>query len=194
MSKVWVTSDTHFNHDGILKHCAKTRPWTDVTSMNEGLITAWNERVGPKDEVWVLGDFAYPWKSVGHLTYDELSNRLNGGLHLVVGNHDTETMKDGVGGKARDHHIWLTVQDYIEFKFGKSRFVFSHYPFETWRNAHHGWYHLHGHCHGTLKRVIPHRMDVGVDTHPECAPYALEDVRDLLAAQQNYTPTDHHGD
>lgn len=83
MSKVWVTSDTHFNHDGILKHCAKTRPWTDVTSMNEGLITAWNERVGPKDEVWVLGDFAYPWKSVGHLTYDELSNRLNGGLHLV---------------------------------------------------------------------------------------------------------------
>ena len=188
---VWVTADNHFNHNNIIIHC--NRPFENVTAMNEAMIEKWNERVKPQDTIFVIGDFAYPWKNQHHITYDELAARLHGTKHLIIGNHDTETMKGGVDGKARDHPMWETTQDYLEFKFGKSRWVFSHYPFETWRNAHHNWYHLHGHCHGNLKRVIAHRMDVGVDTHPELAPYALEEIRDIFMAQP-YDPQDHHGD
>ncbi len=193
MSTIWVTSDTHFNHDGILKHC--DRPASNVTEMNEKLIERWNERVKPQDTIWHLGDSAYPYKHDGHITYDELASRLNGIKHLVRGNHDSERMK---GGQESDHiwqhPMWESVQDYFEFKFGKSRFVFCHYPFQTWRNAHHGWYHLHGHCHGTLKVQIPHRWDVGVDVNLDFAPYNLEELRDFFAKQEDYKPQDHHGD
>lgn len=198
MSKICIGSDFHFNHGGdtnltgILKHT--DRPFANVTEMNEHMISAWNEVVGVNDLIYVLGDFAYPPKNQHHVTFDELAARLNGRKILVIGNHDRETMKDGIGPKAKDHWMWEEAVDYVELKFGKDRFVFSHYPFETWRNAHHGWYHCHGHSHGTLKRVIPHRMDVGVDCMPNWGPVPLEYVRDIFAAQEDYKPEDHHGD
>jgi len=198
MSKICITSDNHFNHGGadnttgILKHT--DRPFANVTEMNEHMINAWNEVVAPNDTIYVLGDFAYPPKTEHHVSFDELAARLHGTKYLIVGNHDKETMKGGEGPKARDHWMWEATYDYLEFKFGSSRFVFCHYPFETWRNAHHGWYHCHGHSHGTLKRVIPHRIDVGVDCMPNFGPVTLESIRDTLAAQKSYDPTDHHGD
>ena len=191
MSKTFVTSDTHFNHESIIRHCQ--RPYRDVTEMNEDMIAEWNSVVGPNDTVWHLGDFAYPWKTEGHISFDELGDRLNGTKHLIIGNHDKETMKGG-GTKAKDHPMWTSAMPYEELKFGKSRFVLCHYPLETWRNAHHGWFHLHGHCHGSLKRLIPHRLDVGVDTRDSFAPYNLEELRDFFDAQEDYNPQDHHGD
>ncbi len=192
--KVWVTSDTHFNHDRIVE--LSHRPFSDITEMNEHIISKWVERVGPQDIVYVLGDFAYPYKHHGHVTFEELAARLPGTKHLIIGNHDRETMKGGEGVKVRDHWMWGSTQEYLEFKYGKSRWVFCHYPFETWRNAHHGWYMLHGHCHGTLRRVIPHRLDVGVDAFPEYdyGPIALDDIRDIMESQEDYDPVDHHGD
>ena len=54
-SKVFFTSDTHFNHTNILKFC--DRPFKNVEEMNETMIANWNCIVGMDDDVFHLGDF-----------------------------------------------------------------------------------------------------------------------------------------
>lgn len=193
MSKVFVVSDTHWNHDNMITLAG--RKFDNVTQMNEHMIAAWNAVVDPNSIVYHCGDVAYQYRHSGHITYDELMSRLNGEKHLVWGNHDIECNDKADDGtnKIVNHEAWASTQPYLEIKFGKSRFVLCHYPLEQWRNAHKGWYHVHGHCHGTLKRVIPHRMDVGVDCWPNYAPVNLETIRDMMA-KEKFVPQDHHGD
>jgi calcineurin-like phosphoesterase family protein len=161
--------------------------------MNEHMICVWNDRVKPEDEVYHLGDVMFPPKDKNDISIDCLMERLNGTKHLIVGNHDRERYHKN-DEAITEHPGWASVKDYDEVKFGKTRFVICHYPFETWRNAHRGWYMLHGHCHGTLKNVVPHRMDVGVDCVTDYAPISAEELRDIFNAQADYSPTDHHGE
>lgn len=46
-SRVFFTSDTHFNHTNIIRFC--NRPFKDVTHMNETIIANWNSVVGPDE-------------------------------------------------------------------------------------------------------------------------------------------------
>lgn len=46
--RLFLTSDTHFNHTNILRYC--NRPFKTVGQMNETIITNWNNVVGPDDE------------------------------------------------------------------------------------------------------------------------------------------------
>lgn len=78
--RVWYTADLHLGHANIIKLC--DRPWDDVIAMDNGLIERWNNVVGERDTVWVLGDFAM---GRSHLIN---TGRLNGTKHLVAGNHD----------------------------------------------------------------------------------------------------------
>lgn len=43
-SRVFFTSDTHFNHANIIRFC--NRPFKDVSHMNEAIISNWNRVVG----------------------------------------------------------------------------------------------------------------------------------------------------
>ena len=54
-SRVFFTSDTHFNHTNIIRFCS--RPFKDVAHMNETIISNWNRVVGSGDIVFHLGDF-----------------------------------------------------------------------------------------------------------------------------------------
>ena len=54
-SKVFFTSDTHFYHGNIIRFC--NRPFKDVETMNETIISNWNNTVGQDDIVFHLGDF-----------------------------------------------------------------------------------------------------------------------------------------
>ena len=47
---VWFVSDTHFDHENIIKYC--NRPFADVNEMNETLIKNWNNVVKPNDIVF----------------------------------------------------------------------------------------------------------------------------------------------
>jgi calcineurin-like phosphoesterase family protein len=57
MTNVYFTADQHFGHAGIIGLCK--RPFRSVEEMDEAMIANWNAVVGPDDEVWHLGDFAY---------------------------------------------------------------------------------------------------------------------------------------
>lgn len=79
----WLTADTHFFHDNIIRYCR--RPFANVGAMNACIAENWNAVVGDDDEVWHLGDFA-----LSDRTYEtqELFDELRGKKYLVKGNHD----------------------------------------------------------------------------------------------------------
>ncbi len=77
----WLTSDQHFGHAAIIKHCL--RPFANVQEMDLALIQNFNRLVGQYDTTYHLGDFA--WNAQSTPLY---LSRLNGKHHLVPGNHD----------------------------------------------------------------------------------------------------------
>lgn len=181
---VWLTSDTHFNHEGAIRH--NNRPWSDVYKMNAGLIENYNSLVSPGDEVYHLGDFGFINQYGEDL--EAIFSKLNGHKHLIVGNHDEQN-------KAILKFKWASVSHYKLLKVGKSatgiRAVLMHYPLETWYHPER-YIMLHGHCHGNLKRVIPRRHDVGVDPNGY-HPINLENIHSTLMTQE-FIPQDHHGE
>lgn len=87
MRKIWVVSDTHFNHTGILdpqKVGDYYRRFDSVDDMNDCMIHAWNETVKDGDIVYHLGDVC-----MGSVDacFPILAN-LKGKKRLVLGNHD----------------------------------------------------------------------------------------------------------
>lgn len=163
-SRIWITADHHFGHVNIIRHCS--RPFRDVTHMDEEMIARWNERVAPDDLVYHLGDFCYRSSSVP----ERYLARLNGKVVLVAGNHDTERVRRVF---AESHDILTTTC--------RDRLVFMcHYPMRSWRGSNRGSVHCHGHCHGSLTEE-GRSMDVGVDTN-DFYPYELEAVVERLSA------------
>ncbi len=82
----FVSSDLHFGHPNILKYC--NRPFDTVNKMNNSLINNWNQIVGKEDTAYIIGDLSHC------ATYNQVAScvsRLNGNLHLILGNHDTFT-------------------------------------------------------------------------------------------------------
>jgi calcineurin-like phosphoesterase family protein len=144
----FFTADTHFGHGGALG--LYRRPFTSVATMNAAMVAAWQQRVGPDDEVWHLGDFA-----LGRRTDAAgLLAALPGRKHLVLGNNDPAATAALPG--------WASVQAYAEVVVDGVSLVLCHYAFRTWRNMACGAWNLHGHSHGRLQ-PLRHQVDVGVD-------------------------------
>jgi len=141
---IWFTSDTHFDHQNILKYT--NRPWASVEDMNEGLIANWNAVVQKGDVVYHLGDFAFR-------RHAYFASRLNGHINLIEGSHDKMSGKDK---KA------FTILGPMHAVSGDPDIIICHYAMRVWPRSHYGTWHLYGHSHGTLP---PHgySFDVGVD-------------------------------
>ena len=177
---IFFWSDTHFNHAGIIRYCS--RPYGSVAEMNVELIKRWNSVVRQSDTVWLLGDFAFSVSGGDDLS--EIFSMLHGHKHLIVGNHDERNPKVMKLG-------WESVALLRTVKDHGMRAEVCHYPLETWKKADGGALMLHGHSHGTLKRVVPHRCDVGCDV--QRVPVSFEDLW-ATAQSQTLEAADHHGD
>ena len=162
---IWFTSDTHFGHANIIKHCA--RPFSTAEEMDEALIANWNAIVQPTDEVWHLGDFAFR-NSKSPVNY---LRRLNGRVHLIHGNHDAPATLSLSG--------WASSQPMAEIKIDGTRITLLHYALRVWPASHHGSLHLYGHSHGSLPGDRQ-SCDVGVDAW-DFRPVTLEEIRERLA-------------
>ena len=79
---IYFTSDLHFGHDKIIRHTG--RPFQNSEEMDKTLIKNWNRTIGPKDEVYILGDLTMkgPDFAAGILA------QLRGRKYLIRGNHD----------------------------------------------------------------------------------------------------------
>jgi calcineurin-like phosphoesterase family protein len=181
-------SDTHFQHrgrplaagspGGVIGYCG--RPYASVEEMDADLIVRWNAMVGPRDTIYLLGDFGFG--SLAKL--QPIFAALQGHKRLVVGNHDERNPKVLKLG-------WESIDHLVTVREASMRAIACHYPLETWKNERKGYIMLHGHSHGTLKRVVPHRFDVGVDVRQN--PVHFETLWQEAQAQ-TVTQSDHHGE
>jgi calcineurin-like phosphoesterase family protein len=145
---IYFTSDTHFGDPRVRQ--IDRRPFANMEDHDEALIANWNARVTPQDEVWHLGDFAYPRRD----RTPELLARLNGTKHLIIGNNDPASTVEAQG--------WASTGYYAELRLEEQVLVLCHYPFRTWNGMGRRSINLHGHSHGRLK-PMPRQFDVGVD-------------------------------
>lgn len=185
-NNIYFTADTHFGHNAILEYCK--RPFETIEEMNEALITNWNNKVGPGDIVFHLGDFAFGKNKV----WIPILERLNGIKYLILGNHDFKNMPDGT----RKYFKKVVQQLYINI--GGQRIYLNHYPFLCYGGVYrtNPIWQLFGHVHtGTvgqdtprLVNLYPMQYDVGVDNN-NYTPISFAEVntiiRQRLASQQN---------
>lgn len=176
MSETFFTADTHFYHKRIVKYQPNRGKHLD--EMHAKLISTWNTTVGPEDDIWVLGDFLLSNKDQ-HLN---IFYALNGRKHLIRGNHDHRKVLK---------LDWESIDHYREITIDGQMIVMSHYPFLVWNKSHYGSWQLHGHSHGNLQASETTRLDVGVDTRPDMAPYSFGEIAAIMS-RRNLPKVDHH--
>jgi calcineurin-like phosphoesterase family protein len=155
--KTWITSDTHWGHQNIMKFCPESRARFngDLAYMNEAMVQEWNELIAPEDLVYILGDVAFMSGSEAGRTVA----RLNGTKILIEGNHDRKTLNDATFRKC-----FKEVHQYLRLVYNGTVVVMSHYPFLEWDQMHRGSVHFYGHLHGGKTGMEKYRMqDVGMD-------------------------------
>lgn len=176
MSATFLISDTHFGHE---KTCtvfkredgSSLRPFSCAEEMDEYMIRAWNERVGPKDKVYHLGDCVINRRHLKTL------GRLNGDKVLIRGNHDIFQLEDYTEyfRDIRGYHVM-------------NGLILSHIPVHEDSLARFGT-NIHGHLHA--ERVMKKtrwgdtdQFDSVIDPRYHCvcveqtdfAPILFEDV------------------
>ena len=137
--KTWIGSDFHWGHSGIMRHCPDTRGhYRDVDHMNADMCEQWNKIVGKNDLVYMLGDIAF----MNAYEASKIIRDLNGRKILIVGNHDSKTIRDPSFRKC-----FQEIHHYLETRYDGNRLVMMHYPISEWNQCHHGAIHFHGHLH-----------------------------------------------
>jgi len=128
-------SDTHFGHSNIIKF--DNRPFKTAEEMDEELIDRWNNVVGDKDTVYILGDFS--WYKEDETA--KILDQLYGNKVLIKGNHDRISPK--VSSR------FVKICDYLEKKDGNEHIILSHYPILFWNRQFYDSVHLYGHVHNS---------------------------------------------
>lgn len=178
--KLFFTSDTHFNHANIIRFC--NRPFENVEEMNETIISNWNRMVSPDDTIFHLGDFCLGGSEV----WNGLLDRLNGKIHLIIGNHDIKNLRPSFLNRFEE----AVMQKYIEV--GKRKIYLNHFPLLCYDGACCDTWQLFGHVHTRenstgsdahrLTMLYPTQYDVGVDNN-NFAPVSYSEVRAIILKQ-----------
>lgn len=150
----WM-ADLHLSHGAVIRH--DNRPFNSLEEHDRAIAERCRpEEPGNHHELWLLGDIAWSRSSLMEFL-KEISPHWSK-IHLIRGNHD-----DKVAWKNRD--LFDSANEALYLRISPEvRVYMSHYAHRTWRNSHHGSYHVHGHSHGALPDW-GRSMDVGVMLH-----------------------------
>jgi calcineurin-like phosphoesterase family protein len=198
---IWITSDTHFGHAGIVRGTTHwrimdadgnkivpldaVRDFDTVEEMNEMMISNINDCVGEHDTLFHMGD----WSFGGFENISEFRYRINcKNIHFIIGNHDhhIESNKENI------RRFFASVNSYNEVnvahKSGNLKLILCHYPIVSWNNMRKNSYMIHGHQHlkGDQRFGNGKRMDVGMCGHPEFRPYNLDEIVEILRNSESY--------
>lgn len=194
-SNIFFTSDTHFNHKNIILYCQ--RPFDTIEKMNEAIIANWNKTVPQDGIVFHLGDFALG----GSEAWNKVLPRLNGQIHLILGNHDMKNFRQGYA----EH--FTSVQEQLTVEMGKKKLILTHFPLlcyhGTWGTEMNVW-NLHGHVHickhkeansgkdfERMKLAFPTQYDVGMDLN-DYTPISFDKVKERIKYQIEHNTTELH--
>jgi calcineurin-like phosphoesterase family protein len=188
--KAFFWSDLHLFH----KAAAKARG-TDVETMNRELLEQ-ALHLGPEVTLFFLGDVSFGKYAETKAWLD----RLHCKKILVVGNHDSGLAKhldelfDEVHHLLRVKVVEYTGPEGHKKKNKLAEIICCHYPLLVWDKMHHGSWHLHGHCHGSLQYPDNNSgksLDVGVDAFGHLGPVRFNWLQEKMARCQ-IVSRDHH--
>ncbi|MEP3668989.1 MAG: metallophosphoesterase [Roseibium sp.] len=129
----FYTADPHFGHAKIIPLC--NRPFKNLDEMNAALLDNLKQSMTKRDDLWVIGDFAY--KGSGN-AIEKIFSEIPGNKHLIIGNHDCKHIK---------RLNWGSQHEIFALNDGPHRFLMCHYPMVSWNQARHGVIQLFGHVH-----------------------------------------------
>lgn len=169
---IYFTSDLHFCHNK--DFVWRARGFNSIDEMNAAIIDRWNQTIQPEDVVYVLGDLMLSNVEEGM----ELFAQLNGHIHIIRGNHDTDTKVDRYVNLPNVE----TIEHATVIKYGKALFYLSHYPTITanydddkpWAKH---TVNLFGHTHQEqpFYQGNPYMYNVGMDAH-DCTPISIDKI------------------
>ena len=149
-------ADCHFYHDRICREM-DNRGFSGFEEMNEHMIAQWNARVTSRDDVYILGDFCITRGDAA----ERILDRLNGKLHLIIGNHD-KYLEDK---RFEAWHWFRSVEHYQEIRDNGRTVILSHYPVFCYKGQYRRdkegrplTYMLYGHVHNTHDEVLINRF------------------------------------
>ena len=182
MPAVFLVSDTHFGHKGVCHFTrndkvTKLRPWDTPEEMDEAMVKSWNERVGPKDKVYHLGDVVINRRALPTMA------RLNGDKVLIRGNHDIfpDDEYRKYFRELRAYHVM-------------NGMILSHIPIHEESLGRFG-VNIHGHLHANrvmkagpaagefVNKVVDPRYYCVCVEHTDFAPILFEDVQKRIVEE-----------
>lgn len=147
--------------------------------MNELIISRYNSLVKPEDTVYILGDLALGGGDLDILVKNKmLIEQLNGNIHIIRGNHDTDSRVQ-MYESCQNVVAPVLWADFIKYK--GYHFYLSHFPTLTGNlekeSLKQCTCNLFGHTHQTnnFYMDIPYLYHVGVDSH-NCFPILIDNV------------------
>lgn len=167
---IWFIADTHFNHNK--EFIWKSRGFNNCDEMNEYIVRRWNEKVQPDDEIYHLGDVMLgPTNSIHYL------ERLSGHIHIILGNHDTNTRVEMYQNCWNVEDVqWATYRKINGYHFYMSHFpsITANFEKESLKRC---TINLYGHTHQKTNFYyeMPFMYHVGVDSH-NCTPVSVEEI------------------
>lgn len=165
MSNVYYIADLHFGH----KNCAKWRGFDTEEGHDDWIVSRWNEVVGSKDTVYILGDLCMHKRGLARV------QELHGRKVLVMGNHDshgTQLYLDAGIDKLAGAHC-------------QGNWLLTHVPTHLggrWVLNVHG--HLHHHRHRNGEEPSPVHHCVSVEQMDDGHPVSREAIECLTNIKQ----------
>jgi len=165
----FIISDTHFFHDKIIGF--QRNQFKTSEEMNEYIIQQWNNIIGKTDRVFHLGDFAFGENLKG---IEEIIQRLNGRIYLIIGNHDTPT-------KLQIYSKYMKL--FSGYKDGE--ILMTHVPvhnsileeYAPRSYGHNERYNIHGHLH---KSIVKDNRYFNANWDIENKIYTLPEIKQKL--------------
>ena len=187
---IFITSDHHFLHKGILKH----RPlFSTVEEQTDIIVRNWKKMIQPDDTVYLLGDISMgAWREALVII-----SALPGVKNLVVGNHDrcSPAMPNGHNYVRPYYAVFESVVQSLAINHKGMKIAMSHYPYSgdhtdedrhaMWRLTDTGVPLVHGHTHSTEKFSLSTKGTPQVNVSLEAWDYhpaPLSEVHSLLLA------------
>lgn len=136
---IYYISDLHIGHKNAIRF--DERPFADIDEMEREIVRRWNDKVGTDDDIYILGDVFYHYKG----DKAEFLKKLGGRLHLIVGNHDFEILKNEAA-----LGCFESVDKLRQIIDDGRHVVMCHYPIISWNKKHFGAYHVYGHVHSKV--------------------------------------------
>ena len=163
MANIFVISDNHFGHAGILgfkrEDSSPLRDFSCVEEMDQHMIDCWNSVVRPQDHVYNLGDVAMKKQYITTVA------QCHGHKRLVRGNHDIFPTKEYL--KYFDEIYGIRVLDGM---------IFTHIPIHP-ESLGRFQANVHGHTHGSPPGKFGEKyINVSVEA-VDYTPVALEDLK-----------------